>query len=238
MNKLVNYILFPFREGGSGALLGGTFIIFLGEFLQKLGGFIGPYGSIPGLIIKIGALCLCFNYSLQIVRSSYSGSKTLPFWETPSLHFGELLKNLIPILISIFYGLFLTSLVYFIVVIVSNKNLSLILFFTHLPRYGFFVFFSIFLPAVYFLFSVAPDDIEYFVNPVWITRVIIKTFPCYLFLTIAAYFLTLLFVYFRIPLIFIGNFITWFVKFYFLILFAFIVGRTYSKLNLSKQAQR
>ena len=237
LNKLFIYVSFPFRDGGLGTLLGGAFIISIGEFLQGLGGIIGPYGAIPGLLIKIGALCLCFNYSLQIVRSSYSGSKTLPFWETPSLHLGELIKNLIPIFVGLIYGLILTFLTYLIVVIISNNSFSSLFFFTHIPKYGFYVFFSILFPAIYFLFSVAPDEIQYFLNPIWIKRAIMTTFPYYLFLILAAYLLTLLFVHFKIPLFFIGGFIAWFVKFYFLILFAFIAGRIYSRITLSSNAQ-
>ncbi len=233
MNKVIDYISIPVRNGGFGALLGGTIALFIGEFLQKFGSItIGYYGGIPGFLIKISAFCLCFQYSSQVLRAFHSGAKTLPFWKTPSLNFLQLIESLFSIFISVIYAFVLTLIFYFICVWMSNKSFNFTFFFTHLVNYGFFVFLAIFFPAIFFLSSIAPDDLMVSLNPVLIGQVVIKSLPYYIILVVIAYLLAILFTYFRISLIFIGDFIPWFIKFYFLIFFALITGRIYAKINL------
>jgi|GEM_PF-1788821 len=220
----------PFREGGFGVFLGGSGFIVVGEILEKFGAqVVPPYGSLPGLLIKIGAICMCISYSIKVVRSAYLSEKSLPFWEASTISFSQFIMDIMPVLVSIAYG-FLLSLIIFLISIYSNNKNDFITFLTNPWNYGLFIFCSILYPAICFLYSIEPEDVAHIINPITIGKAIVNAFPLYIFLIIAALLVINILVYLKILFLsFLGSFIVWFIKFYFLVLLSLIIGKVYAK---------
>lgn len=227
---MIDYFLRPFRQDGLGALLGGTAIIFIGELLEKFGSVtFGYYGAIPGFLIKIGAICLCFGYSSQVLRAVYLNTEEMPDWRITSLDFVNLLENLWSVFISLIYGFIFSLTCYFLLVGASKAENNLLFFLTHLNKFGFLIFTSIFFPAAYFWQSISPDDWPDLLNPVFVFKIIVKSMPMYILLIPISYFIFILFLYWKIKIVIIGSFVAWFIKFYLLLLFSLMAGEIFRK---------
>lgn len=215
----------PFQKGGLGSLLGGATILVIAELLQDFGGqILGPYGAVPGFLVKIGVIGLCLDYSMQILRNFYNDGTHLPYWEISSINFIDLLLPYVSVFMAVYYAIF-TKLIYqFTESIIKNETFTLALFFNPLLDIKSMIFFAFFFPVIYFYLSLSPEDIGRLFNPVIILQIIIKTLPSYLILIIFIFFFLLISIKLNIRIFLLGPFFSYLLKFYILQVFAIWVG--------------
>lgn len=220
----------PFQKGGIGSLLGGAGMVAVGALLQDFGAqVLGSYGAIPGFLITIGAIGLCLDYAMQIIRAFFNDEGQLPYWKISSVNFADLLLPFLPIFMTIYYTVFVKLVYQFIGSKIINEPFTLSLFFNNLADIKSMIFFATFFPVVYFYLSLSPEGIGALFNPLLILQIIIKMLPSYLLLILFAFCFLIVSIKLNIRLLLLGGFFSYFLKFYLLQVFAILIGMLFNK---------
>lgn len=111
-----SYFLYPLYQGNIATILAPAFLFSLMVFImEKMGGLIGAYGVVPGLLLAVAIVCFSLDYLRQIVKSAAHGETEPPEWKVDRVDIEELFRGVIPIAVTMFEVLFFVLPVNFLI---------------------------------------------------------------------------------------------------------------------------
>jgi len=111
-----HYFLYPIYQGNIATILAPAILFSLMVFImEKMGGLIGLYGAVPGLLLAVAIVCFSLDYLRQIVKSAANGETEPPEWKIERVDAEELFRGVIPVAVSLFEVLFFAIPVTFLI---------------------------------------------------------------------------------------------------------------------------
>jgi len=105
--NLKHYFSYPLYQSNIATILVPSLLFVLMVFIsEKIGGLIGFYGAVPGLLLAVAIVCFSLDYIRQIVKSAAHGESEPPEWKIERIDSEEMFRGLIPFAVSFFESLF------------------------------------------------------------------------------------------------------------------------------------